>query len=298
MNKTEIIQLARRHQLLLEENSLKINESGLDFRVVHAKDTTGEKWILRIPRRADSLKHSKKEQAALTIIDTHVSFQVPQWTIFSNELIAYKELDGTPAATIDMEQQAYVWIFDETKPPHSYQQSLGKVMADLHNVSTDQMVRTGVNMLSGTSLQSHMRERMNRVKNHFDIHPKLWARWQMWLENDSIWPTFSGVKHGDLHPGHILLNEQFEISGLIDWTEVAVGDVSEDFAAHYQLFGEEGLDQLLVTYEQGGGRVWNGMKQHIIEVRAASPILVAEFALSSGLNDMVEMAKQMLSSDG
>ncbi|MED4130130.1 macrolide 2'-phosphotransferase [Shouchella miscanthi] len=298
MNPAEIIQLARRYQLQLEENSIKVNESGLDFRVAHAKDSTGEKWILRIPRREDSLKHGKKEQAALMILNKQVSFQVPQWTIFSKELIAYKELNGTPAATIDMEKQAYVWTFDETKVPYSYLQSLGKVMADLHNVPSDQMALTGVDILNGVSLQSHMEKRMNNVKNHFDIHPKLWARWQAWLENDTIWPTFSGVKHGDLHPGHILLNKELEVTGIIDWTEVSVGDVSDDFAAHYQLFGEEGLDQLLVTYEQGGGRVWQGMKQHIIELRAASPVLVAEFALLSGLNDMVEMAKTMLSSDG
>ena len=35
----------------------------------------------------------------------HAAFQVPDWSIFSEELIAYKQLNGFPAATIDIEQQ-------------------------------------------------------------------------------------------------------------------------------------------------------------------------------------------------
>lgn len=35
----------------------------------------------------------------------HAAFQVPNWSIFSEELIAYKQLSGFPAATIDIEQQ-------------------------------------------------------------------------------------------------------------------------------------------------------------------------------------------------
>ncbi|MFS0785362.1 macrolide 2'-phosphotransferase [Shouchella sp. 1P09AA] len=294
MNQTEIKQLAEKHGLGIEESSIKINESGLDFRVAHAKDQSGKKWILRIPRREDSLKHGQQEKAALDLIGNEVSFQVPQWTVFSNELIAYQQLSGVPTATIDMEKQAYVWTFDENNAPEAYHKSLGNVMADLHSLSTDHFAKTGVEMLTGEAVRKQMTERMEKVKQQFDIDPHLWKRWQTWLNNDALWPKFSGVKHGDLHPGHILINEQAEVTGLIDWTEVGVGDVSYDFTAHYQIFGEEGLETLIQAYKKAGGRTWTGMKEHIIELRAASPILVAEFALSSGLEEMYEMAKNML----
>lgn len=297
MNQTEIKQLAEKHGLGIEESSIKINESGLDFRVAHGKDASGDKWILRIPRRADSLKHGRREKAALEVIRNQVRFQVPHWEIFSEELIAYKQLSGVPTATIDMEKQAYVWTFDENHAPEAYHKSLGRVMADLHSLSTDHLAKTGVDMLSSEAIREQMAERMNSVKEQFQINPVLWQRWQTWLNNDALWPKFSGVKHGDLHPGHILINEQAEVTGLIDWTEVSVGDVSYDFTAHYQIFGEDGLEKLIQAYQNAGGRTWSGMKEHIIELHAASPILVAEFALSSGIEEMHEMAKQQLAAE-
>ncbi len=36
---------------------------------------------------------------------------------------------------------------------------------------------------------------------------------------------------GDLFPGHTLVDEQFKINGIIDWTEAKVADVSNDFTA-------------------------------------------------------------------
>ena len=41
--------------------------------------------------------------------------------------------------------------------------------------------------------------------------------------------AFVGVKHGDLHPGHILIDENQCVTGVIDWSEVGIGDVSADF---------------------------------------------------------------------
>ncbi|EQB46603.1 hypothetical protein CGLO_14333 [Colletotrichum gloeosporioides Cg-14] len=35
-----------------------------------------------------------------------VHFQVPQWSIFSESLIAYKQLEGVPAASIDVEKES------------------------------------------------------------------------------------------------------------------------------------------------------------------------------------------------
>lgn len=79
MNALKVKQLATNKGLDIVENSIKINESGVDFQVAYAKDQYDDKWILRIPRRPESMRHARQEKKALDIIRQHASFQVPNW---------------------------------------------------------------------------------------------------------------------------------------------------------------------------------------------------------------------------
>ncbi|MFS0566488.1 hypothetical protein [Brevibacillus invocatus] len=61
--------------------------------------------------------------------------------------------------------------------------------------------------------------------------------------------------------------------------------------------GESGLAELLKRYEKAGGRVWPRMQDHIIERMSASPVLLADFALKSGLEEYRTMARNALGVD-
>lgn len=200
MNTIEVKQLANHHGLNILDETIKINEYGVDFQVAHAKDQNGENWILRVPRRPESMRHALKEKKALEIIHRHASFQVPDWSIFSEDLIAYKQLAGVPAGIVDAEQQGYIWNIDESNVPPEYYHSLGKVLANLHSFPQQEFQNIGVEIVHANELRASMKHRMERVKEKYDIHPKLWDRWQVWLADDSFWPSHVGVKHGDLHP--------------------------------------------------------------------------------------------------
>jgi macrolide phosphotransferase len=63
---------------------------------------------------------------------------------------------------------------------------------------------------------------------------------------------------------------------------------------HYKAFGEEGLESLIKAYKETGGYYWTKMKEHIIELVAAYPVAIAEFALVSGVDEYEQMAKQAL----
>ncbi|MFD1173290.1 macrolide 2'-phosphotransferase [Oceanobacillus picturae] len=297
MNKLKLKQLATSKGLDIVESSIIINESGVDFQVAHAKDQHGEKWILRIPRRPESMRHARQEKKALDIIHHHASFQVPNWSIFSGDLIAYKQLSGIPTATIDVEQLNYVWSFDESNVPSAYYHSLGKALADLHSLPPKEFKHIGLEILRSNELRVSMKQRMERIKKQYDINPNLWDRWQAWLAEDSLWPSHVGVKHGDLHPGHILINKKHQVTGLIDWSEVGVADVSVDFLSHRLLFGSDGLTKLIDAYDNAGGKTWSRMDEHIVELLTTSGITVAEFAEISGLQEMHETAAHMLASE-
>ncbi len=282
MNRLELKQLVKHHGLEILENTIKINESGVDFRVAHVEDLHGDQWILRMPRRPESMKHTLQEKKTLDYMSNQVHFQVPKWSIFTESLIAYKQLEGVPAASIDVEQQSYEWRFDQT---------------NVHSLDQQPFKTIGVDMLSAHELRGSMKQRMERVKSQYTINSGLWERWQEWLAKDSLWPPFVGVKHGDLHPGHILIDENQCVTGVIDWSELGIGDVSADFLSHQLLFGKEGLTKLIHAYEKAGGRTWSGMDEHIIELLTTSAITVAEYAQRSGLKDMRESAAYMLANE-
>lgn len=294
MNTQKLKQLAANKGLNILESSIKLNESGVDFQVAYATDQQGDQWILRMPRRPESMRHATKEKKALEIIQTQASFEVPHWQIFSNELIAYKQLKGQPAATIDLEKQQYKWTFDETNVPTAYYQSLGKALANLHALPQDSFHKIGVETLHPSELRTSMKKRMDRVNSQYEINPARWERWQAWLADDSMWPSHVGVKHGDLHPGHLIVNNQHQVTGIIDWTEVGVGDVSVDFLSHQLLFGKEGLTKIIDAYDNADGRTWSRMDEHIVELLTTSGITVAEYAEVADLQEMRETARYML----
>ena len=109
-----------------------------------------------------------------------------------------------------------------------------------------------------------------------------------------MWPKKTGLIHGDIHAGHTMINNHANVTGLIDWTEAKVTDPSIDFVFNYKAFGEEGLEALILAYKEAGGHYWPQMKAHVIELDAATPVSIAEFALVSGIKEYEQMAKEML----
>lgn len=290
----QVIEKAKQHGLIVKENTLKRNESGLDFQVVFAADVEGEKWVLRFPRRPDVVPTAKKEKGILDLIEEKIPIQTPKWVIFSEELIAYKLLEGVPAGTIDPKAKAYVWELDEKNVPDTFHETLASNMAALHRVNHEEAREAGLSVRAPDELRNSMKERMDKVKSKYGVSEELWNRWQKWLANDSLWPKQTALIHGDLHAGHILIDEEARVTGFIDWTEARVDDPAHDFVSHLAAFGEAALKKLIDEYQKAGGYVWPLMFEHIVEQLSAYPIAIAEFAMKSGSDEFSAMAKQAL----
>ncbi len=290
----EVLELAHQNSLTIQENSLEFNESGLDFQVVLATDTDGKRWILRIPRREDVLLSIDREKRTLESIAPLLSVEVPRWTVCTDELIAYRALNGVPAGTIDPEAKAYVWEIDVANVPDRFHTSLAKGMVSLHQISVEQVRAAGLPVQTAEEVRAQMKQRMDAVRSEFGVGRALWERWQDWLQNDEIWMKETVLTHGDLHAGHILIDAQAQVTGFIDWTEASVTDPARDFIAHYRTFGREALDKLISAYAEAGGRTWSRMAEHVIELNASFAIDIAEFALKSGLDEYKQMARRSL----
>ena len=63
----QIKEITKKHNIILKEETMQFNESGLDFQVVFAQDESGIDWVLRLPRREDVMPRTKVEKQALDL---------------------------------------------------------------------------------------------------------------------------------------------------------------------------------------------------------------------------------------
>jgi macrolide phosphotransferase len=233
----------------------------------------------------------------LKVVHDLLPVEVPDWRICTPELIAYPRLEGQPAATINPEAKNYDWVIDPLAPPPVFVQSLAEALAALHGIGPIAAEEVGVRVKQPKEVRRYLSDKMDEVKRVFGVSEALWQRWQAWLADDTYWPPHSSMIHGDLHPGHIVVDSEGKVTGLLDWTEGEVADPASDFTVFLVAFGDTVLDSLLAEYEKAGGKTWPRLKDHIVELVAAYPVLIALFALKSGLEEYISMARSSLGVD-
>lgn len=197
---TEIVGLARSQGLTVHSENAQLNETGMDFQVVFAKDDTGMPWVLRKPRRSDVVERASAEGITLAFLSANLTADVPDWRIHTPELIAYPMLKGMPAAGIDLEQKQYVWNMDHQPPSDDFVRTLAGILAELHGTDQISAGQSGIEVIRPEDFRQMTADSMVDVKNKLGVSTTLWERWQKWIDDDAYWPGFSSLIHGDLHP--------------------------------------------------------------------------------------------------
>jgi macrolide phosphotransferase len=290
----ELRALAARHGLHLE-GELSINELGLDYRIAIAAAVGGTRWVLRIPRRADAAAKVDSEARILAMLRKHVPFAVPDWRIVTEELVAYPMLEDSTAIIVEPGSTTPHWVIAQDS--ERFGESFAVALAKLHAVPV--AAAEAAKMLVRTPAQARQKvaDDIDRVRRELAVHDERLKRWQRWLDDDTSWPDFCAVVHGDLYVGHVLVDEAERVTGMIDWSECCVDDPTIDMTSHLMVFGEAGLAKLIGAYEAAGARVWPRIAHHVTERLAVSPVTYALFGLDSGHEDHLAAAKEQLAAE-
>lgn len=290
----ELRALAARHGLDLE-GPLHINELGLDYRIAISAAKDGRRWVLRIPRRADVSAKVQREARVLAMLEKRLPFAVPNWRIATGDLVAYPLLEDSTAILLEPGSTTPTWVIAQDS--EIFAQSFAVALAALHAVPL--VSAEAAEMLIRTPEQARQKvaNDIERVRRELHVHEKRVERWQRWLDDDSSWPDFSVVVHGDLYVGHILVDKSERVTGMIDWSESRVDDPTIDMASHLMVFGEAGLAKLLMAYEASGGKTWPRIAHHTSERLAIWPVTYALFGLDSGNEQHLATAKEQLAAE-
>lgn len=291
MKNRDIIELAQKHGLRLSED-LKFNEMGIDFRVCFATDDQGKPWVLRIPRRSDLEDQIEKEKRILNLAKKYLSIEVPDWKIATSNLVAYPLLKNKPALTFDDQTHQITFNMDKDSP--EYIESLAKALVELHQIPESDVLENKLKIMKSSDLRDEIQNMLSVVSSEIGISDELNKRFKKWLDNDSLWPSFTTFVHGDLYAGHILVTNLGLVTGIIDWSTAHVGDPSVDFSGHVNVFGEQSLKRLIDEYESHGGIIWDGLYEQAVERAAASPLAYGFFALETKDDNHINAAKIQL----
>ena len=273
-----IVDLAAQHGLDIDVRSISVNELGLDFRVAITRTTDGQQWVLRIPRRADVMERGDVEGRLLKVVAPHLNVAVPHWRIHTRKLVAYPLLPGEPGLEIT-ETGEPVWKVDVSSDAYSL--SMGDLLGELHAVDTDAAAAAGIESHSPHEVRAKWRADIDRVAAEFAVADHLMARWDAWLADDSYWPDFSVVTHGEIYPAHTLVVDS-KITAVLDWTTAAIGDPARDFTFHKIAATPEAFDLTIQRYEQRGGKTWPRLAEHAAEMFSASPVNYGIYVMETG----------------
>lgn len=282
---------ARTHGLNLVSSQKELDQSGLDFLVLHGEDESKVPWIVRTPRHPNAFKGTINEAKVLSLLRSRISVAVPHWKIHEPSMIAYPKLPGTPTWSFDPEQ-GVIWNgLDASHPQENFMHSSAKFLTKLHSVDPELVRSIGGKVRTISEVRASLLNACESTRDTLNPRPDTWLRWMKWIHDDSYWPQEGALVHGDFHPGHMLLDETLTLTGVLDWTEAEVADPSVDFGIFYGCFGQETLERFLQLYKAGGGKTHTRMKEHIIERWAAYPALVAKWAIDNNNPGVLEHAK-------
>jgi macrolide phosphotransferase len=289
-----LVELAGRHGLHVRPETARVDNTGWDFVVVHVLSDDGQPWILRAPRRPAAGGTVLAEQRLLDLLRGRFAVEIPDWRYADESFIAYPRLPGEPAAAEDPVTFELRWRIDRDRPPRQYLLPLGQCMARLHATETHVAAATGIPVREPEAIRSRFASHLAFGSAELGMHATWRERGQRWLDDDALWSPRVVLIHGDLHPGHTLVDEDGTLLAILDWTDAEIGDPGQEFVEAARKFPPHVLDELIDIYVDNDGPSWPGLRSHVLEAIAFAPLALAVLGAEAGQQRYVDKARALL----
>ncbi len=268
------------------------NDEGWDSLVQFAR-VDGIEWVFRSPRRPEVERELDRERRILDLISPRLPVAVPDWRIDEQvdgrRVIGYPRLPGEPAG-IDAPDGDGFCFFLPVPPPSVFTVSLGAALAALHGIAISEVIAA---IGPPVSTRTATGRRLDGLAATLPVRPELRAWWDRMVADDRLWPDDLRLVHGDMHPGHTLIDNG-RVVGLIDWTDAGWDDPAQDFVDTRAAFGPATTRRLIDEYARAGGAVDESLPDRILARHALAVTMAAAFALDTGRDDVLALARRRL----
>lgn len=210
------------------------------------------RWVFRFPKRADVARQLAVESRMLTVLGRTSPIALPQFcfhgepsTAFPYRFVGYPKLAGERAIDLDARNM----------PVDSWAPAIGRFLSWLHRFSIDEAMQLGVEQQEVTAALDQAR---SDALDDFDVLRSFVTegtldRWHAFFQA-GLPPAASAlppvVAHMDLAAEHVLYDPAArQITGIIDWTEIAVADRAVDLAGVFHWGGPSLVREVLASYD-------------------------------------------------
>lgn len=214
--------------------------------------SVNEAWVFRFPKRADVERQLLVETKMLAVLAERSPVSLPAFRyhgqpspVFPFHFVGYPKLAGVPG----MQLAATLLAFDLMATP------LANFLTWLHAFPTDTAERMGV---EAHALDALLEEIRAEALDDFELVARVTPDspledWHSYLRAgpgivaSSL--STSVLLHNDLAAEHLLVNPlTHALTGVIDWSDMAIGDRAVDFAGVFHWGGESFMNAVLTRY--------------------------------------------------
>ena len=192
-------------------------------------------WVFRFPKREDVAEQFAIEARLLPILANRLPLPVPRFEFRGDSFVGYRKLPGTPAIHVRQLPSA---------------EALGRFLRALHSFPVDEAMRLGVPRRPLDEYLDELREEVIEDFGHVRevARDAPLERWFEYCRAGSPESTANLVfTHHDLAAEHVLVDGE-TITGVIDWSDVAISDRTADFMGLFHWGGDAFVEAVLAAY--------------------------------------------------
>jgi aminoglycoside phosphotransferase (APT) family kinase protein len=204
---------------LVEASSFGSNGGGFDCALLTGRD--GKHWLVRVPRN----ERAEAEQSADLVALRALSAGVRTRLHFSVSAFAGQTpIDGTRAIV-------YEFVYGSKVPLASMDvakaSSIGRAVAAIHGLPTSFVADSGLPVLSALDCLRACVTTIDRAAATGMVPAALLTRWEAATEETKLWQFQPTVTNGSLSSDSLLFAGS-EVTGVLGWQELRVGDPAQD----------------------------------------------------------------------
>jgi aminoglycoside phosphotransferase (APT) family kinase protein len=253
-------------------------------------------WVFRFPKRADVEQQLLLEFRILPVLAKQSPVPVPEFCFYGQPSVTfprhfggYAKLPGVPGIQLDPRTVAF----------DTLALTLARFLSWLHAFPVQHAKQLGVKREDVASLIEEVRadalddfERLSQVAPDAPLD-----EWHSCLkEGPTNFPPALPTQvlvHRDLAAEHVLCDPATQtVTGIIDWSDVAVSDGLVDFAGLFHWGGEPFVDAVLANY---GGPVDRTVLSSARFLAACRGVADVAFGLETGRREYIEAGIRALS---
>lgn len=213
--------------------------------------------VVRVPRHDGATRALHREACLLGVLGPRLSLPVPRPKLVEcpDEPGLYIAIhDAIPGEALVPE----LWSSFPASPRVGIARALGSFLREVHGLDPSTGRSCGLSVMDHRaglkSLIARLRSTSEGSSLPRELRRGLHTAFDEAISDPSWWEYRAAILHGDLSPGHVLVDTRsMRIEGIIDWGDAMVGDPARDFIFLYEDWGSDFLDLALEGYEPDPG---------------------------------------------